>query len=134
MQLTPLQLQIQERSDKTLSFWCLLDIKTLWDYDVSDVPYWVLRAISDCDFIYWNEVFDFLDNTSFKYTIIWHPMNRWRLCYLYKDIKWYNEPWRYMFHYFKQVDNNCCQQTVLERPVELQELVLNFLLTLPKCN
>ncbi len=73
-----------------------------------------------------------------------HPIDRGRLCYLYKtkdddedplerwDRYWY-DTWYKMLDY---VNSNpiLMTKTVLERPEELQDLVIDFLQTLPKCH
>lgn len=61
------------------------------------------------------------------------PMNWGRLCYLYNK-NFLNADTGIMHELITYFDNNPIyyQQTVLERPTELQELVLKFLSSLPK--
>lgn len=187
MQLTPLQLEIQQRADKTLSFGCLLknidctvwykpmeygtyitarpfawtgcaifwdnrevvvpNVGTAdmqqWELTVHDIVYDITYRIEQ-----WKEQkWDF--NTWCKgIEIIWHPISRGRLCYLYFNLRNSKEKrnkfvlWKTNAEVVKIYDNYdwlsvffqdnemLYNKTVLERPVELQSLVLSFLKTL----
>lgn len=133
MNLTNLQLQVQEYSDKTLQPWCLIDTRYDWicvyvdsSYYIVDCPDWVRRVTG-------------LSSGVKKEILANHgnPMNWGRLCYL-RSLHTYCGEIRLLdknFWFMKwemECNKEYYQQTVLERPVELQELVLEFLLTLPK--
>lgn len=131
MQLTPLQLEIQQRADRTLSFWCIIQTKEwiarIYKVDGSD-PARTLYYI------------DQKPNVVKRATwlkVIWHRMNRWRLFYLLINPKSISQESQDSFDKivsFLSREPKRYQYTVLERPIELQKLVLKFLLTLPKCN
>lgn len=133
MQLTPLQLEVQQRSDKTLSFWCILKENS---FSV------IVTSISDDSgliSILRNRVLLVATEQSIKLNktieVIWHPMNWGRLCWLYRT-SMRRKPDNKIISEFVDLETrfdvvfDCYQQTVLERPIELQELVLAFLKTL----
>ncbi len=146
MQLTPLQLEIQQWSDKTLSFGCVINTHhkrkpRTWSNKQYTQDIYVSRSTKS--YFYYSCPIDwpYIGKPRYKsdtIEVIWHLMGYWRLCYLfeqrqhYVDMSW-EDARANVSNYFQ--DNFLVyQQTVLERPVELQELVLKFLLTLPKCN
>lgn len=61
-----------------------------------------------------------------KYEVIWHPMNRWRLLYFMYTKEYAAKDRIKMFEHCEDSPETL-QQTVLERPVEFQEIVLRFL-------
>lgn len=146
MQLTEKQLKIQEYADKILSFGCIVQpsfttrrvkiakiLAHFWGGD-----YRVIERIDtsknaeEYENDFWHCEFHDYENWSFY--IIWHPMNRGRLFYFHKKSNGSSEQFKYfdeMFNYFNQ-NLDCYQQTVLERPEELQDKVIAFLETLPK--
>lgn len=116
---------------------------------VQDNPsklYWVMmRKHVDIDWVFrWYNVvnpsnWDY--NRFVNITSIWHPMTYWRLCFIrYNKVLNYEQ----MLDAKKAIDlfyvldehfkssPSMMQCTVLERPEELQELVLSFLESLPK--
>lgn len=147
MNLTPLQVEIMKRADKTLSFWCivnyldkihfLVDTNCLVSYDGKRM--------------YENE-YDYKYITNKDYKIIWQPMNWGRLCWLFfwlrsdtekrnefvsykknkqEKIEDFRNIWDKLSLYFS-FNPNLYNKTVLERDIETQELVLSFLNTLWK--
>lgn len=130
MIITELQLKIQERSDKDLSFWSIV---------FDNWKYWVICHV-DVDWYYhlshyfWNSAgvghIEECDN-------IGHPMTYWRLCYLYESIDSIKDksvaeyPWLKV-RVAMGKEPVSYGKTVLERPEEIQNLVLLFLQSLPK--
>lgn len=137
MQLTKKQLKIQQRSDKTLSLWCIVKVSEVkyhynWLHDEEEYEEKLLQCTwyslwEDSDYpIQWCDECD--------YEIIWHPMTRWRLVWLWlknwlKDVvvNEYNNMIDYM-----EKDINTFNQTVLEWSEDFQDLVIALLETLPK--
>lgn len=147
MELTPLQLQIQEYADKTLSFGCIVNVSNDYYPKSSQMIFWWLDKSKDKIRLYKGDgTFDLYGyDFSVLFTVdylwleepmeelvIWHPMNWGRLCYLWV-MDWFSEKEESyaVIDYFTE-HKECYQQTVLERPVELQEVVLKFLVTLQK--
>lgn len=164
MNLTPMQVEIMKRADKTLSFGCLIcserfDWVHLSVYISEDKAYKDLCSIMT----YFDNYATSWCNKENIVEIIWHPMNWGRLCYIEKQSQFENVWLVNLFSQTEQLQTgvwhkrvseigketqkardkvfmyfhtrmDTFQQTVLERPVELQQLVLDFLLTLPKCN
>lgn len=143
MQLTEKQLKIQEFADKTLSFGCIV-LRLLHDDEqwnrVYNLCYLLdfeeVRIAGQKNFCMADLVKKEINNETNddRITIIWHPMNRGRLCYLrwINDIDVTNSDER-KFMMMTFMDNpKYLQQTVLDRPEELLDLVIAFLDTLPK--
>lgn len=146
MQLTDKQLKIMERADKTLSFGCIVQpsfttrrvkiakiLAHFWGGD-----YRVIERIDtsknaeEYENDFWHCEFHDYENWSFY--IIWHAMNRWRLCYL----RWINNTNvrsnsdERKFMMMSMATPEYLQQTVLDRPEELQDKVIAFLESLPQ--
>lgn len=145
MKLTDKQLKIMEWSDKTLSFGCIIlqcnrhsRITAVQDEE----DYFFLQTEMDGNELYgsdddgyllwwyknlWFETCESLDD------IIWHPMTRGRLCYLYdesgENIVSLGILAEIRVKLKKEKDTH---KTVLERSEEVQDLVIAFLETLPK--
>ena len=128
--MTELQLKIMERADKTLSFGCLLEN----EYS-DDLLYWytyLWEWHSQREQMMFNR-----DNKSYDYDlkmkIIWRPYWFERLIYLALNHSIDNPNEQYI-----AVDNYICSNTSLllkpciDRPEEWQQLVIEFLETLPK--
>ncbi len=150
--MTELQLKIQKRADKTLSFWCFVWIR---EYTDEYTEAWLnemgwqgetsLIRVGSYDYetdyqniieVYestWEIIEDYIDSIE----IIWHPMNYWRLCFLLtNDVELNTREWdiekRKQLQYYMDINRWTFQQTILEWPVEMQKLVLGFLETLPE--
>lgn len=141
MNLTKTQLYIQERADKTLSFWCIVwskDISLYWDI----IEYWKVNIVwtftKDSNsviksFCVMNQYTENLHRFNFEndvnnYTIIWHPMTYGRLMYLARM----NDVELPLFEDLFAIFPEYYQCTLLGRPGELCEMVLKFLESLPK--
>jgi hypothetical protein len=103
-----------------LSFWCIVKIVE-----------WDIVRITKCAWwwIYYDNYLDFFDEWNIE-KIIWHPMTRGRLCFLSETHTEYVREWNSLRDYF-MYNSILYQQTVLERPEELQDLVIEFLECLP---
>mgnify|MGYP007122137901 CR=1 FL=1 len=149
MKLTPLQLEIQKRSDKTLSFGCL--VRPLYSNKEEEIQYitWVgTKHLKWCDYI------DVVlltkpcglhsDNYWLQSDIdtIGHPITRGRLCYLYcTQLNYAIENKKPKIDMMWDFDNmqrythdkcHILQKNIIERPEDFQLLVKAFLDTLPK--
>lgn len=128
MQLTELQLQLMEHSDKTLKFWCIVHSKGYMIFlRIQEETVWP-REVATClkydNTICWVIWFD-------KENIIWNPFWRGRVCMLFAN----NYRWKYknllkiyntlVFHFNKNPD--LYDQTCLEWDDATQKLVLDFL-------
>lgn len=139
MELTPLQLEIQKLwADKSLNFGCIIEAKfiswSLWYYTICelwDYVYWVVQT--------WiNKWFErvYLESESIldtKYEIIWHPITYSRLSYLRSTNQPLSIPsWATRNAILVSFQNNpeLYNQSILERPEELQLLVRDFLLSI----
>lgn len=129
MQLTNLQLEIQKLwADKTLSFSCII-LSPEWNiYTVTSIINWYVFLKE------WTLPF-----TIDKIEIIWHPITRWRLCYLRQTdksedtvVNWVKQKMEKWINLCWNFENNpeLYNQTILERPEELQLLVRDFLLSI----
>ena len=123
MQLTQLQLDIMKWSDKSLTFWCILWCDNVYKRYIRTDDWWHHTCVDFDDVIWWFYWFN-------EPEIIWHPMSRGRLCYLW--LLQTCEKWSIqedIYHYFIG-NEDLYQQTVLERDEETCKLVLSFLNTL----
>lgn len=138
MQLSEKQLKVQQRADKTLSFGCIYRRWEWYETIYPDPNTWfdengeLWETWQDYG-LYENSDNDYLVPKDMR-EIIWHPMTRWRLCYLW--LKWldkdiHNNARSNMMDY---MENNIdiFQQTVIEWDEKFTDLVLAFLETLPK--
>lgn len=136
MNLTPLQLEIQQQADDTLSFWCI--VKPL--HKVSKAPVIYLWSNNKWTY-YWKTITtnDKFARIEFEdYDIVWHPMNWGRLCYLLSKLDTVEQSEKRfaskkaLWEVERRLGNNkeYYQKTVLERPEKLQLLVLAFFKTL----
>lgn len=135
MNLTPLQLQIQEWSDKSLSIGCLLMdnfgyysfIRRKYElsFDWKDTPISITVAYSyrSCE----------VEEITNEFEIIWHPMDWWRLCYISSRANGSNINKRRTPLYCHFSENaELYNQTILERPEETHIACRDFLLSLHK--
>lgn len=132
MNLTPLQLQIQQRTDKTLSPNCMIKQDTIAFIvpSIDKEKSGLITILRNGVLLVASEQMIELNKTI---EIIWHPMNWGRLSYLYlrnRNYEWVKDEFNKLKSAFWFYEHKYIQQTVLERPVELQELVLSFLNTL----
>lgn len=160
MELTDLQKQIMQLwADKSLSFGCLivdknhrsnsdelLLMQVVW-YSESNLqwypdllyrqsPYahytqernWINHILNErMDYRFKNE-----NTGELRYEILWHPITYSRLCYL-MEISRTAKKHRDMFRNILQTFNSNTKlynQSILERPEELQLLVRDFLLSI----
>lgn len=128
MQLTDLQLEIMKLwSSKELSFGCIVEHKSYW--------YW---------YVLWNESYKFLSkNWTFSWfavdKIIWHPITRWRLCYLRQTdksedtvVNWVKQKMEKWINLCWNFENNpeLYNQNILTRNEDVLNLVRDFLLSI----
>lgn len=143
MNLTPLQLQIQEWSDHSLSFGCIIKPILEEDYRMIDNEEYArimddegnIEVISLDEYNKWDWIV--YDPTIEK--VIWHPMDYGRLCYLHQTrkgkeviedwIKIKMKSWMDLCFCFED-NHELYNQTVLERPIKTQDYVRDFLLLL----
>lgn len=136
MQLTPLQLEIQQRADKTLQLWTIISTRYDWMCIYIDHSSYIAQCAD------WTPRVTWISTNVEKeiVTVYGVPMNWGRLCYIAKRDRylrlgsWLWEKrvkWVKIENYFFG-NIECYHQTVLERPVELQKLVLEFLISLPR--
>lgn len=134
--MTDLQLKIQQRADKTLSFWCFIS----WDNWANkwfecmvrvDYEWWERFIVTES----WMELWLNAPTWYYKkYEIIWHPMNRWRLCYIVRvchEKKIDHTMFDRVSEYHMKYDSEVLQWDVLTRPEDFQKRVLAFLESLP---
>ena len=140
MELTELQLEIQKLwADKTLSYGCIVKSKTdqsIYEYNtyfpediiirVDEYQVFTINDLLDWDVIRTIEEFDDI------YKTIWHPITRWRLCYINSKIKTSPEKrkMRDEITYNFKLNPELYNKSILERPEELQLLVRDFLLSI----
>lgn len=139
MELTPLQLKIQKYADRTLSTWCLIYEKIeskrnvvvyINSFDVED------DTQQDCvNYLSWDQVKTTNWWRLVADNILWHPMSRGRLCFLWtieqnKNFLMNNARNKMTRWFWKNL--SMYQKNILERPEEIQKLVMQFLLTLTK--
>ena len=140
MKLTDLQLECMRLwADKTLSMWCLVEISDTYYDAVKNKETNIgrrLKIISN-DIIEWDYIVVWWIIKNKILNIIWHPITRWRLCYLYwsmpiqKRTEEVYEKFNAMQLHFILPDNTeLLNQSILERPEELQLLVRDFLLSI----
>jgi len=144
MELTDLQYQIQKYSDKTLQYGCLIKYPQEWDDSVltfcaiyDDTGDTQTLSYLNPDREMTDEINDFDDSVEIE--VLWKPVDWGWICYLYttrdnddNPLEWWDRhgySLRYnLLEYAKQ--NPIVQtRTVLERPVDLQIIVLDFLKT-----
>ncbi len=126
MQLTEKTLRCMELgADKTLIPWCIVRYKQ-----------WIER-IDKISSVPWNNIITYSDPLwtiknlwRWKFDIIWHPLNRWRLWYLHRSNN--NRSNRKAFDKMLNAFNKNIElynQTILERQHndELMDLILEFL-------
>lgn len=140
MKLTEKQLKVQQRADKTLSFGCLIEKFSYWWPIIAKViNHTEPQAMADT-WDYTEDRIDIRDEYDWNstitdweewkdYTIIWHPMTRWRLNWLLN--KKLTHEWEDMMLY---IDNNpdIMIQDIFTWSEEFTDLVIAFLETLPK--
>jgi hypothetical protein len=149
MNLTQKQLRIQSRADKTLSFGCIITLKQESDYRHNHemIFCWEWDRWDKYFLSNWDDAFNlypyrfedlFIEDNEGEaeclHKIIWHPMTRGRLSYLYlrhRNYDWAKESFDKLKAMFWFSDHNLIQKTILERPEELQDLVIEFLECLP---
>jgi hypothetical protein len=135
MELTEKQLECMRLgADKTLSLWCIYKYKSREElsiiypneYERFDDKWNLWRTYKDF-WLYNNDDNDEMVSSS-EYEIIWSPINWWRIMYLYRTTDWVDYPLKIE----KYIENNrlCFNQTILDRPEELIDLVLSFLQSL----
>lgn len=134
--MTELQLKIQQRADKELSFWSLLMLdekwyKTLTRYVRDEREGWERFIITE-------EGKEIRLNSPkghhCTHETIWHPMNRWRLCYIVRvchEKKVDHTMFDLVSEYHMKYDSEVLQWDILTRPEDFQKRVLAFLESLP---
>lgn len=138
--MTDLQLEIMRLwADKTLGFGCMVGISDTY-YDAQknkETNIWNRVKTLSNDIIEWDYIVIWWTIKNKILQIIWHPITRWRLCYLYwsmpiqKRTEEVYEKFNAMQLHFILPDNtHLLNQTILERPEELQLLVRDFLLSI----
>lgn len=139
--------ELDKLRDKTLSFWCLLNVsfydneehKYLWKY--------ISCVLNNNRFAVVDELIDYKNSLYWlwKFTkedewieIIWHPLTRWRIEHCYRDNYPINKPvHKYItmrtliYRWFESNRETAYNQSELERMQhekrpELKELLLKF--------
>lgn len=130
MGLTPLQLECQKLwADKSLSFGCMI----LMQDDDYDLCIWRITWLHNwLDYVFTTDIWviwEAIEN-------YWHPIRYDRLCYLYlNSVKIWKisslSVWRFI-SVQENLESNIelYNQSILERPEELQLLVRDFLLSI----
>lgn len=141
MNLTPLQLECMKLwASKELSFGCLTNN---WQYIYlckwDTFPNAVMKLYEDNEEdlkFRWPFPQTTQNNYSHDY-IIWHPITRWRLCYLYwsmpiqkRTAEVYEKFNAMQLHFILPDNTELYNQTILERTEEVNKLVLDFLLSI----
>lgn len=134
--MTELMPELDKLRNKELSFGCYISYSENWHN-------YVEKIIFHDDFPH---VFDWVDDlycTDSDYTIIWHPLTRWRICYLHQSLQkrddWYDHPdlsekhpntllegMYYLFDTYGLYDQNELQRMQYEKRPELKELLIQF--------
>ena len=128
--MTDLQLKLMDRADKTKSFWCLINTKFDWVCTICDDKNYLWMKLYGWMWVIW-----ILPNIDNQITdIIWHPITYWRLCFLSetspKETNIISAYIRMSLKFREYPD--MIQKTCIEWNDEINNLVLDFLLTLPK--
>lgn len=132
--MTELQLEIQNLwADKTMSFWCLIRQQSHARKPVKELAYYWIDASWDWQW----KVSDSWNIKESECITIWHPITRWRLCYLYwsmpiqkRTAEVYEKFNAMQLHFILPDNTKLLNQTILERPEETQLLVRDFLLSI----
>lgn len=140
--MTDLQLEIMRLwADKTLSFGCIVEISDTY-YDAQkykETNIWNRVKTLSNDIIEWDYIVIWWTVKNKILQIIWHPITRWRLCYLNNKINIANInidlaiDISNKFNAIETKLNNnpsLYNKTILERPEETQLLVREFLLSI----
>jgi len=145
MKLSELQLECQRLgADKTLSFGCIVETRpcTLFWWCLSRwvlclYQWWDIGVLFQNKYIYETTIQKekSIVNDKFFSVIIWHPIDRWRLCYLSKTST--REDFmeeRYILAFLFKNNPELYQWNILTRPDEVLNEVRNFLLSIqPPC-
>lgn len=132
--MTELQLKIMQWSDHTLVWWCLINRK--WERCVYVTP-WQQIAINNDWQIYYNMDFLWLTSREQSFIITWHPYWFERILYLH----WQKLPpndsqqainFQKIIDYIKQKNQRPLLEKCIDWDEEWQQIVLDFLLSLPK--
>ena len=136
MDLTPLQLECMKLwADMTLSFGCML-VKKFDDWSF----YYNIIARVEKEYNYDIDMYystNWYNIPIWEYEIIWHPLTRWRLCYLRTASRPDNEEqsiekmkkWMILYSWFN--DNpEFYQQNIVEWDEETIKLVKDFLISI----
>lgn len=134
MKLTEKQLECMRLgTDNTLSFGCLVLSKDFEERECLDL--WI-ETVEEFQEAIWRRPAKIETIESNYYgvndvKIIWHPITRWRLCYLSRK---YQNIWsmsnRHTVEYWLKQNIELYDKTILDRPEELIDLVLSFLQSL----
>ena len=129
MELTDLQLEIMKLwSDKTLSFGCVI-LSPEWNiYTVTSIINWYVFVKEGT-----------LPFTMDKIESIWHPITRWRLCYLRQTdrsedtvVNWVKQKMEKWINLCRDFENNpeLYNKDILTRPIQTQNKVKDFILSI----
>jgi len=153
MNLTDLQLDIMKLwASKELSFGCICEFVTKQYYDKYIVMYqWISwKEKIFAEYISLEKDMNWFYDTDWGFEIIWHPITRWRLCYLRRKLMEINKNITDIKTIAKEVfskeervnkarmcidsyffgNPSLYNQTILERPEELQLLIKDFLISI----
>lgn len=130
--LSKIKLQCMELwADKTMSFWCIvnrisngrsdkiyyiLEPTPFGKLHLSSIPFWsMMIEVSEDD----------ISKSSWdKYIPLWHPITRWRLCYLQSTYNSTDTSTRSRVRDYFELQNSLYDKSILERPEEFCENIL----------
>ena len=140
--MTELQLEIMRLwADKTLGFGCMVEISDTYYDAVKNKETNIgrrLKIISN-DIIEWDYIVVWWIIKNKILNIIWHPITRWRLCYLRQTdksedtvVNWVKQKMEKWINLCWNFENNLSlyNKTILEWNEKTQNIVKDFLLSI----
>lgn len=123
--LSKIKLQCMELwADITLSFWCCIIHKSHSRKHIKKLAYYWVDASWDWQ----RKVSDSWNIKESECITIWHPITRWRLCYLQSTYNSTDTSTRYRLKDYFELQNSLYDKSILERPEEFcQNILLPFL-------
>ena len=133
MNLTPLQREIMQLwADKTLSFGCVVEISdTYYDAKINkETNIWNRIKIIWNDIIEWDYIVVWWIIKNKIIQILWHPITRWRLCYLQSTKNSTDTSSRYRLKEHFELQNWLYNKTILDWDETTQIKVRDFLFSI----
>ena len=135
--MTDLQLEIMRLwADKTLGFGCMVEISDTYYDAVKNKETNIgrrLKIISN-EMIEWDYIVVWWIIKNKILNIIWHPITRWRLCYLQSIKNSKDTSTRYRLKDYFELTNWLYDKTILDRPEDFCENILLPFLESIECN